>query len=284
MMSRNNPIKHIATLVAWFCLSACILQLPFIPQSTPAPIESSPTPTGAVVPAIRVFISEPELNAIPVDQQTIAFGKEIQIYTATLKNGERARFEMDTETGEVIGFYLFTQFNDQVSVDHSWARQAALDFAKAHYKKFDQLDPDPISAQLVDHGSYKTYEFVWLRTDSSSGAYLPQEVVVWISPQTGQVINYLSKDVEVTTSTQPIITHAQAVEIARSTAPGFESTEPYSAVLFVSTLPVGQPKGEQALLWNITWKGDGDQGAVAGVSIYLNALSGKIEAVESYAK
>lgn len=255
-------------------------------QSTPPDGEMVPSnvplQNGEIVPAIVSFVGEPELRAVAVDTQAIAFGQKIQLYSATLNGGDKARFQVNSQTGEVVGFYLFGKYSQEVTIDLAAAQQTATDFAKAHYSKLGLIGTEPYQAELIDHGSYKTYEFVWVRTDASSGAFLPQEVIVWINPVTGQVVNYMSKDVEVTVSTQPAIQKEQAIEIAKSQAQDVKDTDHVYATLFVSTIPIYEPNGVQALLWVVSIQGEADAaGLIRGESIYIDAQTGSVVYSES---
>jgi hypothetical protein len=275
-MLKPKVIRFIFILIVLNSITACNFWSPYMNQTTKQ--------TGEIVPAIANFSGKSDLLVVPGKKQEVAFGQEIQPYSAELENGNQARYEINVQTGEVVGYYLLGQPSQNVKIDLPAARQIAHDFAATHYPKFKELGNEPHRVVLIDRGSEKNYFLRWVRVDPTSGAFLPQEVSIWVNPETGQVINYLSRDIVVTVSTQPEISRDQAVEIAKAQAKYLENMELINAVLFVSTVPVNNPKGEQALLWNVTIKGKPDAtGYTPGLSIYIDAQTGKVVYIEPFA-
>lgn len=122
-----------------------------------------------------------------------------------------------------------------------------------------------------------------MRTDPQSGAALPQEVRVRVNAQTGKVDSYSSLNVPVTVSTQPAVNRERAVQEALQAVKGLEEAQVVATALFVSTLPVFEPNGKQALLWSVVVEGEPDtSGYTPGASVFLDAQSGQVVHIEPY--
>lgn len=249
-MSPLNKMKP-TRAVLWILIFLMVVQMTAcsifrMGASRPGPTPAQQTESKQIkIAAITDFIDEKDLRVIPGEKSKVAFGVELQVYSGTLKNGDQALFEVDANSGAVIGFYRFGQTPSTVKIDLPTAQDIALRYAKAHYAHFSELGAQPPLAKLVDQGSSKYFQFWWVRVDAESGAYLPQEVIIHVNPETGQVDDYMSKDVTVDVPTQPKITQDEAVAIARAEGEkSFAVSKVAGAILFVSTVPVYDPKGE----------------------------------------
>jgi hypothetical protein len=237
-----------------------------------------------VAPGVAQFSGEPGLQLSQEERRDVAFGS-VQVYSAQLANGDPVWFDVDTETGEVRSFSRHQQPGQTVRVDLATAQETAIEFARKHYAAPDLLKEKPAQAKLIDHGegSKKYYSFWWVRTDPQSGAYLPQEVQVRVNAQTGKVDSYSSLNVPVTVSTRPAINKERAIQEALKAAQGLEGARIAATTLFVSTMPVFEPNGEQALLWCIVVEGTADpSGYTPGAFVFLDAQSGKVVSMEPY--
>lgn len=254
-------------------------------EAAPAPI-SGPTATAAEVSeSIRRFAGEPELALVEGVARATAFGAS-RDYTAVLSTGDAVRFDVDVRTGEVTGFLRLNQTSGAVVVGLDQARDAALAFARAHYAGFDESVLRPERAELVDPGadSPKYYALWWVQVDPISGAYLPNEVQVRVNAESGQIDSYSSLRVDLTVSTQPQIDREAAVDLALQAVQGLEGASVVSATLAVSTLPVYEPNGRQALLWRVVVSGTPDAtGYTPGASVFVDAQSGEIVHIEPFA-
>lgn len=243
-------------------------------KTVPAPTES-----------IRDFSGEPNLTLEEGEPHSTAFG-EAQAYFARLSNGDRVRFETDVETGEVIGFFRYEQPAQTVVIDLEEAQATALACAKDHYNGFDEAGLESIQPELIDHGdkSPKFYFFWWIQTDPTSGAFLPNEVRVRVNAETGQVDSYASLRVQVTVSTQPQTDEQSAHDVALNAVKDLPGAQVVDATLAVSTLPVYEPNGEQALLWQVVVEGTPDAtGYTPGAFVFIDAQSGEVVHIEPFA-
>jgi hypothetical protein len=241
-------------------------------QTGPRLSTPEPTPTMTLLPQnpvtnIRTFLEDPDVSLTPGELRSIAFGQQIRIYWAIFKDNTRARFEVNQQTGEVIGFLRLGPAPQRVMIDRETAQATALAFAEQHYRGFvTSRTPGEKIMQLVqatgalwlsntEKEGPKFYSFQWVETDPNSGAMLPSEVRIWVNAETGQVDSYDSLRIAVTVSTQPQIDKATAYDIAlealgmAESAP--EETRRIEGTLAVSTVPVHEPDGNQALLWRV---------------------------------
>jgi hypothetical protein len=238
---------------------------------------------GEAVPAISAFAGEPDLRVEKGEVQAMAFGQQAQVYEGNIRNGDKVRFEMDTKTGEVVGFFRFNQTGEEVKVDQSTAQTNALAFVKQHYPNFKNLNPILERAELIKQGNLASYFFLWVRIDPASGAYLPDMVSIRVNASTGQVDSYLSRQVAVTISTTPATSKNQALEIAQTQSAAIPDAKVISSNLMVATLPLNEPDGEQALLWYIVIQGAPDaQDIVPGCIIIIDAQTGEVISVDPF--
>lgn len=253
--------------------------------ATALPTPTAGTPEAESVVHIRRFAGQADLTLEKKDTRPAAFGRQVQIYQAAMSEGETARYDVDIDTSEVIGFYRFGQTADTVEVTHEDARSVAESFAREHRSDFDQISAESKRSTLVDlgPGSPKYYSFWWVQMDPISGALLPNEVRIRVNAQTGFVDRYTSLRVQVTVSTIPQIDQQSAVDIALEATEGLESAAVKDAILAVSSVPVYEPDGEQALLWQIAVVGTSDEnGYTPGAIVFIDAQSGVIVHVEPF--
>lgn len=263
----------------------------------PESVDSRPTnqPSGAPKPPepvrpqdpvanIRTFAGTPNLQAERGARVPGPFGTT-DVYTATLVTGELARFKVDAETGEVLGFALYGQAAGEVKVSAEEAQAIALAFTRDHYQGFDAAAFTLRQAGLVDHGdqALRFYSYWWVQIDSASGALLPAEVRVQVNSRTGAVEYYSAVRAAASVPTQPKLDRPAAEGAAVNAVEGLENAKPKDALLSVMLVPLRVPTGKQALLWQVAVEGKPDeQGYVPGAIVFLDALTGEVIAVEPY--
>jgi hypothetical protein len=251
------------------------------PTMTLTPMRQDP------VVSIRAFLGDPDVALTAGEVRSLAFGQQVRIYWAMLDDNTRARLEVNQQTGEVVGFLRLGPAPRRVVIDMETAQATALAFAQQHYQGFTGASPNTAAMPLIqaispdnEEESPKFYSFHWVKTAPGSGALLPSEVRIRVNAKTGQVASYDSLCIAVTVSTQPQIDEATAHKIALEALEGLESHETASVVkstLAVSTVPVYEPAGEQALLWRVVVEGPvgATSYAVRGV-VFIDAHTGKV--------
>lgn len=84
-----------------------------------------------VVPGVARFTGEPDLQLTREERRDVAFGS-VQTYSAQLANGDPVWFDVDTESGEVMGFSRHQQPGQEIRVDLAKAQATATEFAREH--------------------------------------------------------------------------------------------------------------------------------------------------------
>lgn len=255
------------------------------PAPTAAEAEQAPVPDPQHSSAILEFSGESDLALVPESSQARPFGGTSQRYTATSPEGDPLLFEVDAETGEVVRFLRGSEPAYEVTVDLSTAKSAARSFVEQHYAGFSNAGLDLARAELVDlgAGTAKFYTFWWIERDPDSGAYLPNEVKVQVNAATGEIDTYAGQRVDVTVATEPAVDRETASTTALEALPNLPGARATATTLAVSTLPVGEPGGEQALLWQVVIEGAEDaNGYIPGASVFLDAQTGEIVHVSPF--
>lgn len=255
-----------------------------MPAGLPSATVAAPTaaadrlePTLVPVQA-RTFAGAPVKLAEKGASRPTAFG-DSQDYLAILQNGDRVQLSVDVRTGSLRGFYRLGQQAATVKRDLEAARAAALAFATQNYPQFEAAAMQQVRAELIDSSdsSPKYYLFHWTQIDPISKAVLPNEIRIHVNAETGQVDSYSALKVEVTVPTQPIIDESQARQLALSTFTNAGGMRVTGSALFVSTLPVGQPNGRQALLWAVVLEGEADAiGYRQRAHVFVDAATGEV--------
>lgn len=241
---------------------------------------------GKAIPkSIKDFANGAATSVKKGSSEPYAFGTQ----TAYEGNwdGDRVTFEVDNSTGEVRGLFRYGQKGSDVKIADDEAEKTATNFARQHYADFDKLRLKKVRDDLIDHGqeTNKFYSFGWQRYDTVANVALPNSVEVRVNAQTGKVDSYASFRTNVTISTKPRISKDEAGKVAVSATiedvPGARIVgEP---VCGVTTLPVGEPNGKQALLWEVSLEVSPDKKAnIPGAVVYVNAESGKVEKVDPF--
>ena len=244
-------------------------------------------PSGRAVdlaPAISSFTGETELIIKQTGVDQTSYGAVKQYY-ANLANGDQAYFNVD-ENGTVTSFFRANQPNGEVRISVERARKTAMDFATARYPDLSWLDTVQPSENLTgtDGSSNRFYSLRWIRQDPKSGAILPQMLKIEVNAQTGQVDRCSMLNEPVTVSTMPTIDQQTAIQTALSVLPETPAFEVAEVLLTVTTIPIYEPNGQQALVWRITVTAKPDKtGYVAGAVIFIDAQTGNVLLVDSFA-
>lgn len=236
---------------------------------------------GPEARSARLFARDGSLSFIDRGLRSYPFGQVRQLET-TLRDGSRALYEVEVESGEVCGFFRYDQVAEEIKIEREKAALIATNFARTHYSNFDEMGLVLARESLIDSGPYgdKYYSFEWRKLDKESGAILPCMVRVKVNAATGQVDSYLSLREEVEVSTLPQVSREEAGRLALE-ALG-KKRKVVQAELAISTVPLYQP-GKQALLWRITLEGEKDRlGYTPGEMVFIDAHSGKVVHIEPY--
>jgi hypothetical protein len=200
-------------------------------------------------------------------------------------DGRHVDYYVDSATKRVMRMDDFDRSSYEVKLDLAAAQQIAQKYARLHFADFATAGLELTDMSLIDHGegTAKYYSFTWMKNAADSGALLPVAVTVRVDPVSGDVFSYDSVSAEVTIATSPQVSDAAAGEKALA-AVGDSVPQPRieSSTLAVSTDPPDDPAGHQALVWQIVIAGDDSQGYATGASVYIDALSGKVLAVDPF--
>lgn len=201
--------------------------------------------------------------------------------------GDRVSFEVDDASGEVVGFFRYGQPAGEPAVSEREAEKTALSFARQRFKGFEGGRMELLSSgsEGQGEGTGGFYSFTWAERDPESGVFLPVAVKVAVNAHTGKVDSYSAFRAEVVVSTRPSIkaeeAEALALEAVSMHIP--EARVAGAPACVVTTLPVGEPGGEQALLWGVDVEGEaGTEGFIRRARVFVNAHTGEVEAVDPY--
>lgn len=243
-------------------------------------------PSGRAIdlsPAIANFTGEPNMQIKQTGSEQTAYGSITQ-YSGKLSNGDTAYFDVDSK-GNLKGFFRGNQPSSEVLISIEQARKTALDFASAHYPDSSWLQSVQINENLTgtNGSSNRFYTFMWVNQDPNSGAYLPQTLKIEINAQTGQVDSYLAVNEPVTISTVPAINQEKATEIAFKTLPSTPEFKVAEISLLVTTVPIYENNGQQALVWRITLVAEPDEtGYITGATVFVNAQTGEVLLIDPF--
>jgi len=210
-------------------------------------------------------------------------GGEVMRFTSTTTAGP-VDYYVDPKTNRVMRMDDFNSPAYQVKIDEAAAQKTATDFARAHFADFAIAGLQATSAGLVDHGenTEKYFAYTWIGKDPQSGAILPVAVSVRVGATDDQVFSYNSVDVPVTVSTQPKVSQDQAEQAALAAAKGVPKAKVKSTTLAVATDPPNDPRGRQALVWQVVVEGSSAAGYATGAFVYVDAQSGKVLKVDPF--
>ena len=236
-----------------------------------------------LAPAISSFTGESEILIKQTGVEQTTYGT-VKQYSANLENGDQVYFDVD-KNGAVTSFFRAKQPNGEVRISIEQAKETAIDFATSHYQDLSWLDTAQVSENLTgSNGSTnRFYTFVWTRQDSQSGAYLPQMLKIEVNAQTGQVDSCSMLNEPITISTIPAINRKTATQTAVSALPKAPTFEVAEILLTITTIPIYEPNGQQALVWRITVIAQPDEtGYVAGAVIFIDAQTGEILLIDPF--
>jgi hypothetical protein len=223
-------------------------------------------------------------TAVEFRSKQAYLGGELMRFTR--KQGEREiDYYVDSETKRVMRMDDFDTSAYEVKIDLPAAHEVATAYVRKHFAQARAKGLRLVEQRLVDHGdgTAKYYSFTWLQKDKASGAALPVAATARVDPVSGVVFSYDSLDVPVTVGTSPKVSAedagTKALQAVGADVPGARVE---SATLAVSTDPPNDPRGAQALVWQVIVAGDDPEGYATGASVYIEAVSGKVLAVEPF--
>lgn len=235
-------------------------------------------PAAQVSPEIVEILGAPDHKVRQTQVKTTPYRK-LREYSTVLDDGTVAFFEVDPNTQDLLGFYRSGQQSSSINVDLTTAQRIAEEFALAHYPYPEFLKAAQPQSKFAQLMGKQVYVFDWFMLDSRSGAILPSSIQIQVNAESGQVDSYIGIYETVTISTSPTMTQTEAEQLALSLVTDYPNMQIAHSTLAVATLPLFEPNGTQALVWQIRVQGPPDEsGHTPGGDVYLNALSGEIVA------
>ncbi len=250
------------------------------PQESAPPVATRVTLEQATE-QVRAFLGEPNtdlkgklIDTATADSEENVFfpprpNAKLWVFTHKWKAGEEPdAFIVDADTGDVLKAIIPSRIsNDQTGqpISDSKAAAVAEEFARTHFKGFDQLtgvedDPGTTDASYLVGPPYTPLPsapafFRWRLKSVDSGAWLPPFVTVGVDPKSGIVVSYVARLVgDQDESKEPLVNRERAIQIALSEA----GKEPQNIGVSVSkvelkTLPSNT--GENQLYWSVDLTG-----------------------------
>lgn len=235
-------------------------------------------PATQVSPEIVDILGDPEYRVRHTQVKTTPYRK-LHEYTTTLDDGTEMFFDVDPDTQDLLGLYRSGQESSSVNLDLAAAQTIAEKFVQAHYPHPESLQFMQLQSELSQFIGKKVYVFEWIMLDNTSGARLPSSIRIQVNAENGQVDSYVGIHEVVTVSTKPKVTQTEAENLALSLVTKYPNMQVTHCTLAVATLPLFEPSGTQALVWQIRVQGPSDEnGTIPGGDVYVNALSGEVVA------
>lgn len=211
-------------------------------------------------------------------------GGEVLRFTRTTQSGP-VDYYVDAKTNRVMRMDDFNHPAYKRVIREAAASATATQYASTHFDGYGSAGLSMSQSELVTHGknTEKYYAFTWTKKDPASGALLPVAVTVRINAESGAVLSYDSLDVAVTVDTTPAIDRAQSGQTALlAVGSSVPSARVSDATLAVATDPPDDPRGDQALVWQVVIEGSDDAGYASGAFVYVDARSGHVLKVDPF--
>ena len=174
---------------------------------------------------------------------------------------------VDVATGEVgyVTFFRRVPTTKATSVAEPRALQVAQQFVSDH-----GIDVAGLTSKFerLDHLDFIEYRITW--STRMNGALVPDQRVISINPDTGEVYALVNIRRAYAAPPTPTITAAEATDIAAKTVDGPVRLESADLVIRFSDV------GKQLLVWNVTFREGDPEGFVKGRHIVVDALTGEV--------
>jgi len=237
-------------------------------------VEREPMTVEEAMEMIRQF----EGDSLP-DLEFLAFTPEPAADLAIFECS-KAAYHVDLDTGMIAIALYQTSRSSEVQLSMDEAQSIAAEFAPRAHADFSALTI--LERELLDHGSGgKEYSFIWKRI--VDGAIVVFSFVqVSINPGTGEVMGFVSKDIEVEPFDPPVIGKSEAEIIARvafteETGKGVLVGEPVLEVTFPIDEATHLPGQEQHLVWSVEVEEVSEPGDFCNGAIFsIDAHTGEI--------
>jgi len=174
------------------------------------------------------------------------------------------------------GFYESVPPAKNVVIPQDRAQAIAQSYAAKNYPRFSTRNMVLTEANLLDHGDMgKEYSFGWL--EQVIGIANGNFVAISISPDTGGILSYLSRDRTAPEITEPKITEEEAVKTASAyfvKSSSLSSTEGLQASARASVVPFLQNRE----MWIVNLHIDlpGDPIGFRCAEVYIDASTGEM--------
>ena len=186
-----------------------------------------------------------------------------------------AMYTYDAEFAYVsgIGFNEATIPSENM-IDLDTAKATTLSFLQQYYPMEHFAGMKLIHGELSDHGSYKTYNFLWQQ--EINGILGPNLVSVGVDPYNGKVFRYSSKRADVTISNfTPGISEEEVVALAESilTLDPSHTITHSEARLGIWLHP---DTGKDYLRWTVSIETEFEDETVGGYVFEFDAVTGEL--------
>jgi len=222
--------------------------------------------------SLRDFLGESAPGIELVGIETTHYG---DFYKFTSGNGGEYYVDATTHTVSRATFPFDWDETKEVRMSMDDAEKKAREFISEKDSKSDIDGFDTIESRLLDHVSYKEYQFVF--QEVKDGVLLFNSAVVSVNPSTGDVISYMSVNKKLEVSLIPEISEEEAMDIAMNQ---------FGDIRLINNearLIVDYPDGvEQRLLWNIMIEGEPENYVLQGGTVTIDAITGRVYSKSSF--
>ena len=191
-----------------------------------------------------------------------------------LKDGDNI-YWVDPGTGMVVGIVYSDALDGGEPVSLDEATLIGTEFAQTHYP--DLSDLTLIESKSLDHGGYGEYQLVW--SELVNAVPTPHKVLVSVCSDTGKLLSYIVRDIEIEPFADATVAADDAASIARAAYCGDDTArnpsidEPRLEVVVIDE--------EQHLVWLVDIEEDW-KGMVAGGMYLIDARSGEVVDIWRY--
>jgi hypothetical protein len=171
---------------------------------------------------------------------------------------------VDATTGAIASIVLNSRVpvTSVVTITAATAQNAAAAYLAANGIPTTDLSP---TVALADHGGMRQFDVTWQRR--VNGALVPDQRIVSVNPQTGEVFSLIDIAYPFTTPSVPLVSQAAAVAAAQSLVDA-----PSAALDSVDLVVSFDTSGAQTLVWRVGLRIGGIPPSAAMVEV--DALTG----------
>ena len=245
-VARPNLRVAIGLGLAALGLIGCTTGVATPPTASTSPPTTQQTPPATVRPSGGVTAAQAKhavQRLVPTGDLTVTGPDALGSRSLYAVDGQGVHATVDALSGSLASVLMGDRMPSTpgVTITEAAARSDSLAFLTASGLATGGLTA---TVDLIDHGDFKEYQVAWQRR--INGALVPDQRIVSVNPQTGEVFSLVNVSTPYEPPPAPGLSLDQAVAVARQLL-GESSTTVESSDLVVTFAP----DGTQLLVWQI---------------------------------